>query len=44
MDLCPGCRDKIGSEEMKEQLKYENHLEAHPLLRVLYNVKGYYEY
>lgn len=29
---------------MKEQLKYEHHLDNHPLLRVLYNVKGYYEF
>lgn len=44
VDLCQPCREKIASEEMKEQLKNEHHNEAHPLLRVLYCVKGYYDF
>lgn len=44
VDLCETCRASIQTPEVKEQLKNEQHHENHPLLRILYGVKGYYEY
>ena len=46
VDLCEPCLESLaqGKPEVKETLKGEHHCDNHPFLRVLYCVKGYYEF
>jgi hypothetical protein len=46
VDLCQTCFELNiqGTEDIKEQLKSDFHHQNHPILRVLYNVSGYYSF
>lgn len=46
VDLCKGCVDKLVNQDEKlvRKLKKENHRPWHPLLRILFNVDGYFLY
>ncbi len=46
VDICPECLANYlkGDEETKTKLNQDGHKESHPLLRILYNVEGYYKF
>ena len=45
-DVCGECFEKLiaGDKDTMQPMEKEGHLESHPILRIRYNAKGYYDF